>query len=107
MAIKTDREIKRIVKEYTRLLINAGLPVVKIILFGSYALKKASDNSDIDLAIVFKELKEDRFETRLKLMKFSRKFNEVIEPHPFLNSEFNETNPFASEILKNGITLYS
>lgn len=107
MAVKTDREIKKIVKEYTRLLIEAGLPVEKIILFGSYALKKADDNSDIDLAVILKELKEDRFTTRLKLMKFCRNFNEVIEPHPFLNSEFNDTNPFAYEILRNGIIIYS
>ncbi len=107
MAIKTGREIKRVVKEYTKLLLKAGLPIEKIILFGSYALRKANDNSDIDLAVVLKELKEDRFTTRLKLMKYCRNFNEVIEPHPFLNSEFNDTNPFAFEILKNGIILYS
>ena len=106
MAIKTDREIEKIIKEYARLLLNAGLKIDKIILFGSYALKKANENSDIDLAIVFKELMEDRFDTRLKLMKFSRKFNEVIEPHPFLTSEFNDTNPFAFEIMNNGIEVY-
>ena len=107
MAVKTNKDIKRVVKEYTKLLLKAGLPIEKIILFGSYAQRKASDNSDIDLAIVLKELKEDRFTTRLQLMKLCRNFNEVIEPHPFLNSEFNETNPFAFEILKNGITVYS
>ena len=40
-------------------------------------------------------------------MKYGRKFEEVIEPHPFFNSEFNKANPFASEILKNGIVVYS
>ena len=72
MAVKTDKEIKKVVKEYTNLLLKAGLPIEKVVLFGSYALRRANEYSDIDLAIVFKELKEDRFTTRLKLMKFCR-----------------------------------
>lgn len=107
MAVRTNREIKKIVKEYASIIVRAGLPIEKIILFGSYALKNANDNSDIDLAVVLRELKEDRFATRLKLLKYCRDFNDVIEPHPFLNSEFNDTNPFASEIIKNGILVYS
>lgn len=107
MAIKTNREIKKIIKEYTALLLKAGLPIEKIILFGSYALRKAHDNSDIDLAIILKDIKDDKFTTRLRLMRYCRDFDEVIEPHPFLNKEFNKKNPFVSEIIKNGITVYS
>ena len=33
-------------------------------------------------------------------------FDEVIEPHPFLNKEFNQQNPFVSEIIKEGIEVY-
>ncbi len=107
MAVKSNRQINKVIKEYTTLLLNAGFPIEKIILFGSYALRKAKTDSDIDLAIVLKKISEDKFSTRLKLMKYCRNFDEVIEPHPFLKSEFTETNPFASEILKNGITVYS
>ncbi len=106
MATKTNREIRKVIKEYTNLLLKAGVPVEKIILFGSYALKKANDNSDIDLAIILKDIKDDRFTTRLRLMKYCREFDEVIEPNPFLNKEFNKRNPFVSEIIKNGITVY-
>ena len=107
MAVKTDREIKKVIKEYTALLIEGGVPVEKIILFGSYALKKANENSDIDLAVILKDIKDDRFSTRLSLMKYCRDFDEVIEPHPFSHNEFNKKNPFVSEIIEYGITVYS
>ncbi len=107
MAVKSDKEIKRIIKEYTNKLLRAGIPVEKVVLFGSYALNKANEDSDIDIAVVVKEMKNDRFTIRLKLMKYCRGFEEVIEPHPFLSDEFNEENPFASEIIKNGVVVYS
>ena len=107
MAVKSDREIKKIIKEYTNKLLRAGIPVEKIVLFGSYALNKANEDSDIDIAVVVKKMENDRFTIRLKLMKYCRDFEEVIEPHPFLSDEFNDDNPFASEIIRNGVVIYS
>jgi len=40
-------------------------------------------------------------------MRYTRKFDIVLEPHPFLSSEFDETDPFIDEIKKTGIVLYS
>jgi len=107
MAVKSNKEIKIIIRKYTKLLLDAGFPIEKIVLFGSYAIRKAKADSDIDLAVVLREITEDRFSTRLKLMKYCRNFDEVIEPHPFRVEEFNEHNPFASEIIETGITFYS
>ncbi|MCH7828109.1 MAG: nucleotidyltransferase domain-containing protein [Bacteroidetes bacterium] len=107
MAVRTIEQVKSIINDYTALLIEAGLPIKKIILFGSYANAKQTENSDLDVAVILRKFSEDRFLTRLKLMKYCRNFDEMIEPHPFLESEFNKANPFASEILKNGVTVYS
>lgn len=107
MAVRTIEQVKSIINDYSLLLIEAGLPIKKIILFGSYVNAKPTENSDLDVAVILRKFSEDRFLTRLKLMKYCRDFDEVIEPHPFLESEFNKTNPFASEILKTGITVYS
>ncbi len=106
MAVKSNRQINKVIKEYTKLLIDAGFPIEKIILFGSYAKRKAKTDSDIDLAVVLKDITEDRFSMRLKLMKYCRNFDEVIEPHPFGVKEFNKQNPFVSEIIENGIVVY-
>ncbi len=107
MAVKSNRQINKVIKEYTKLLLDADYPIEKIILFGSYATGKAKTDSDIDLAVILKEITEDRFSTRLKLMKYCRGFDEVIEPHPFWVKEFNKQNPFASEIIENGVVVYS
>jgi predicted nucleotidyltransferase len=107
MAVRTSEEIKKIVKKYYENLIQAGLPVEKIFLFGSYAQNEQDEYSDIDVAVVLKEFLGDRFNTRLVLMKYAREFYENIEPHPFLNSEFDQSNPFVKEILQTGEVLYS
>lgn len=102
MAFRTATEIKDIIKNYYKILIREGYPVEKIFLFGSYAQNQQGKYSDIDLAVVLSKFSKDRFSTRLELMKFAREFEVVIEPHPFLSSEFNEPDPFISEILRTG-----
>lgn len=59
----------------------------------------------MDLAFVFDNL-ADTFETQVELMKMRRKFDTKIESHVFIESEFNNSNPLADEILTYGIGLY-
>lgn len=106
MAVRSTEEIKEIVKRYYHILLKEGYPVEKILLFGSFAQKKQSENCDIDLAIVLRRFSKDKFNTRLELMKLTREFEDVIEPHPFLSSEFDESDPFVSEILRTGEIVY-
>ncbi len=61
--------------------------------------------SDIDLAIVMNNI-SNSFITQVQLMKISRKFDTRIEPHPFDESDFDRTNPFANEILTKGIQIF-
>jgi predicted nucleotidyltransferase len=107
MATGNSDEIRDVVRKYYETLLNAGFPLEKVVLFGSYAKNKQNTNSDIDVAVVLKKFKSDRFSTRLELMKYSRGFKEVIEPHPFLVSEFEISNPFVLEIMTTGVELYS
>ncbi len=41
------------------------------------------------------------------IVKYCINFDEVIEPHPFWVKEFNKQNPFTSEIIENGVVVYS
>ena len=107
MAIRTTEEVKKIVREYFTLLMKVGLPLEKVILFGSFSRGEQTEYSDIDIAVVLKEYAVDKFNTRLELMKYSREFDDVIEPHPFLSTDFNDSNPFAAEILKSVVKIYS
>ena len=73
----------------------------KIILFGSYAKGNFNDDSDIDIAVVFKDY-SNLMDMQLELMRLRRKIDSRIEPHPFRESEFDLSNPIVSEILKFG-----
>ena len=103
MAIRSIEELRELVKKYYALLLKEGFAVEKVILFGSNVRSEQNENSDIDIAVVLKEYFKDRFTTRVKLMKYSRDFDVVIEPHPFLSSEFDKSNPFIYEIIENGM----
>ena len=80
--------------------------IENVILFGSYAKGSNHIDSDIDLAIVFKTV-DDIIDLQIELMKLRSDDDLLIEPHPFRLSDFNNTNPFVSEILKSGIKLYN
>ncbi|HEB32448.1 MAG TPA: nucleotidyltransferase domain-containing protein [Spirochaetes bacterium] len=78
--------------------------IKKACLFGSYAGDVYNDDSDIDIALVIENI-EDHFGTQINLMKLRRKYDTRIEPHPFKIEDFNESHPFAFEILKKGIEI--
>ena len=99
-----QRAAIEVAEKYIAHLKKGGFGVQKAYLFGSYAKGHVSEDSDIDLALVFSEI-SNRFMTQIELMKISRKFDTRIEPHPFGNADFSATNPFVEEILKSGIRL--
>ena len=72
---------------------------IKVFLFGSYAKGNFNDDSDIDIAIVFKDY-NNLLEVQLDLMRIRRKIDSRIEPHPFREDEFNISNPIVYEIMK-------
>lgn len=73
----------------------------KAYLFGSYARNNQHEESDIDLALVIRNL-SDPFGAQVELMQLRREFDLRIEPHPFLESDFSLLNPLVSEILQYG-----
>ena len=75
-----------------------------IILFGSFAKGTNSSDSDIDIAVVFKDF-SDTINMQLELMRLRRKIDSRIEPHPFKQADFNYTNPIVNEILKYGLEI--
>ncbi len=78
--------------------------VENVILFGSFAKGTNHEDSDIDLAIIFKSI-DDIIDTQIELMKLRSDDDLMIEPHPFSISDFQLSNPMVSEILRTGIEL--
>ncbi len=96
------REVFEIVKKYITYLKNNNIDVQNVYMFGSYAEGSYGEDSDIDLAIIMKNV-SNSFTMQIELMKLSRKIDTRIEPHPFDESDFEISNPFANEILTKGI----
>ncbi len=74
------------------------------LLFGSYAKGTNNDDSDIDIAIILRQV-NDIIDTQIDLMKLRRKIDLRIEPHPFNYCDFTRSNPVVNEILKFGINI--
>ena len=75
-----------------------------IIVFGSYAKGTNNEDSDIDIALIFKNLKNDVIDEELNLMRLRRKIDTRIEPHIIKFEDYKEvSNPFVREIIETGI----
>ncbi|MCK4689812.1 MAG: nucleotidyltransferase domain-containing protein [Candidatus Marinimicrobia bacterium] len=96
-ALKVEKKIITFLKENK-------FNIQKAYIFGSYAKRSFHEDSDIDLAIIMSNL-PDTFNMQVQLMKLGSKFDTRIEPHPFDETDFNTSNPFANEILRTGIQI--
>lgn len=97
-------EVVKVAHEYAK-AVAENYPYERMILFGSFVKGHAHEDSDIDIAVIFKDYDES-LDMQLQLMRMTRKVDSRIEPHPFRESEFNFSNPLASEILKYGEQVY-
>jgi len=80
--------------------------IEKVYLFGSYAKGKSTDDSDIDLALIFANLDDSkRFDIQVQLMMLAAQIDSRIEPHPISHNDFDSGNPFVAEIKKQGLKL--
>jgi uncharacterized protein len=91
---------------YINILLETGYKISQSYLFGSYAKGNATNDSDIDLAIILSTSEIDNYDERVKLMKIAVKNNYyLIEPHPFSEKDFDEEDPLIKEIKRTGIKI--
>lgn len=98
------KRVIKIVNKYILFLKRKKYNITNVYLFGSYAKGNYHKDSDIDLAIIIKNL-SDKFDTQVELMVLRRNFDLSIEPHPIDEDDFNTYHPLAGEIKKNGIRI--
>ena len=98
------RTVETTVKNYISLL-PVNYKPLKVFLFGSFARNNFRAESDIDVALVLRDIK-DSFQTQVDLMKLRRTVDLRLEPHPIVEKDFNENNPLAKEILKYGKEIF-
>lgn len=99
------KDALRISRNYLNRLKNSDFKYSEAYLFGSYALGKQHDNSDIDIAIVLQDADVHTFETDVKLMVLRKGEETIIEPHAFTKDEFDFRVPIVKQIIKYGIKI--
>ena len=93
-------EVLKLAKKYADIIENE-IGSNRVYLFGSYAKGNFNTDSDIDLAVIFKDYDES-IDMQLELMRLRRNLDSRIEPHQFKEKDFNISNPLAFEILTYG-----
>jgi predicted nucleotidyltransferase len=89
--VVTAAELLRNIFKHRRLKLN------KLVLFGSYAAKKNTKFSDIDLIIVSKDFRKKTFNQRVKLMKGLNRslvyaINKPVDIFYFSDEEWKQGN---------------
>lgn len=101
-----DKTINNKITKYIKLIREEYTDFEGVYLFGSYARGNSNQDSDIDLALIFKNLDDSkRFDVQVQLMILASKIDTRIEPHPISHDDFFSENPFVVEIKKTGIEL--
>ena len=77
--------------------------VERAYLYGSYTSGRATEWSDIDLALISADFSTDLFAERLALMRLAADIDDRIEPWPFRPETFNANDPLAHEIRQTGV----
>jgi uncharacterized protein len=96
------------VKKFTKELIETGMPLDKVILFGSYAKNSQQEYSDIDVALVSTIFSGFGFEDRKYFSNINNKKSFIdIETKTYPSNYFLKGDPFIVEINKTGIEIYS
>jgi uncharacterized protein len=99
-----DKNIDIAITQYLSVIKEKYSDIESAYLFGSYAKGKSTEDSDIDIALIFKNLDDsNRFDIQVQLMVLAAKIDSRIEPHPISHDDFNSGNPFVAEIKKTGI----
>ena len=78
-----------------------------VILFGSFAKGNQNEDSDIDVAIVSRDIKNG-FDDSVKMMKVRRNIDLRIEPHAIKTEDYrNNATALINEIIKTGVQIYA
>ena len=101
-----DKAVNKTIKDYIKLIQQKYSDFESVYVFGSYARGNSNEDSDIDLAIIFRDLDDSkRFDVQVQLMLLASQIDTRIEPHPISHNDFYSDNPFVVEIKKTGFEI--
>lgn len=86
-------------------LVRRHFDVRSIVLFGSYAKGNPREESDIDVAVILDELKEDWLTSAAKLHSLTRDIDILIEP--VILDPAHDRSGFLEHVMATGEVIYS
>lgn len=99
-------EIMDEIKHFIELVKEENITIEKLYLYGSYAKGNYRKDSDIDLAIISPDFKEeDCIENMTLLLGKANNLKSDIQTIPFSVEEYNNPKGIMEEILNTGIEL--
>lgn len=97
---------ENLIRKYKLVLTEAGIPVERMILFGSYAKKTPRPWSDVDVCVVSKTFGKRPFYEMLQLAHFTQSVDTMIEPHPYHPDDLaDKYDTLAKEIRTYGVVI--
>lgn len=91
-------------RTFKKALLDAGIPVVSVFVFGSVARNTMDDQSDIDIAVVGQPFKGNRMDEQHELSYIRSGISYKIQPIWFYPKHLEDKySTLAQEIKKDGI----
>lgn len=101
-----DPQKIEIVKKYKNELIELGIPVDSVFIFGSHVKGTQKKWSDLDVCVVSPIFGVDRLSERVLLSRISRNVSDDIEPHPMSPKDLDDKfSPLSNEIRSYGLKI--
>lgn len=97
-----QKEVIELLTKY-KLVLSKHFNLEQMFLYGSYVTNSASADSDIDVAIILKEFKDNYFNVVPKIWKLRKAIDPRIEPHVF--EQGKDRSGMLSEIMRTGIAI--
>ena len=103
--VQLDDTIVNSIQLFITKLIDNGIRINAVYLFGSYAKRKEHVWSDIDIAVISPDFTNSRLEERIRLTVIANEIDSRIEPVPFRPGTFVTEDPLVWEIKTTGIPI--
>ena len=102
-----DKEKVRTIAQMYSLEVRKVLNPVSVILFGSYVNGNPHEWSDIDIAVLVKNIEgEDWYNSRILLQKIRWREDNFTDIEPHLLDESNDPSGFVEHVIKTGEVVY-
>ena len=100
-------EIIAIVRAYLALVVQAGIPARRAVIFGSHARGTGGPESDIDVLVISSQFDSDRFAAEPLLWRLTRRVDPRVEPIPVGETEYSGQagSPLVDEAKRTGFVV--